>query len=93
MKQENKNKNFIIKSTLTHGKDLFIYKNIEYVNTSTQVNLICKKHDFSFMVTPVAHFKGMGGCPLRYDVDMSNRPFVDWEAVEEALENMKLLTK
>ena len=45
------------------------------------------------MVTPVAHFKGMGGCPLRYDVDMSNRPFVDWEAVEEALENMKLLTK
>ena len=33
------------------------------------------------------------GCPLRYDVDMSNRPFVDWEAVEEALENMKLLTK
>ena len=67
MKQENKNKNFIIKSTLTHGKDLFIYKNIEYVNTSTQVNLICKKHDFSFMVTPVAHFKGMGGCPLCYE--------------------------
>ena len=33
------------------------------------------------------------GCPLRYDVDMSNRPFVDWEAVEEALENMKILTK
>lgn len=33
------------------------------------------------------------GCPLRYDVDMSNRPFVDWKAVEEALENMKLLTK
>ena len=29
MKQENKNKNFIIKSTLTHGKDLFIYKNID----------------------------------------------------------------
>ena len=33
------------------------------------------------------------GCPLRYDIDISNRPFVDWEAVEEALENMKLLTK
>ena len=33
------------------------------------------------------------GCPLRYDVDISNRPFVDWKAVEEALENMKLLTK
>ena len=33
------------------------------------------------------------GCPLRYDVDMSNRPFVDWEVVEGVLENMKLLTK
>ena len=33
------------------------------------------------------------GCPLRYDLQVSNRPFVDWEAVEEALENMKLLTK
>ena len=33
------------------------------------------------------------GCPLRYDLNLSNRPFVDWGAVEEALENMKLLTK
>ena len=33
------------------------------------------------------------GCPLRYDIDISNRPFVDWKAVEEGLENMKLLTK
>ena len=33
------------------------------------------------------------GCPLRYDLQVSERPFVDWEAVEEALENMKLLTK
>lgn len=33
------------------------------------------------------------GCPLRYDIDISKRPFVDWKAVEEGLENMKLLTK
>ena len=33
------------------------------------------------------------GCPLRYDLQVSERPFVDWKAVEEALENMKLLTK
>lgn len=33
------------------------------------------------------------GCPLKYDLNLSNRPFVDWEKVEGALENMKLLTK
>lgn len=33
------------------------------------------------------------GCPLRYDLQVSERPFVDWKAVEEGLENMKLLTK
>ena len=33
------------------------------------------------------------GCPLIYDIDVSNRPFVDWKSVEEGLENMKLLTK
>lgn len=33
------------------------------------------------------------GCPLKYDLALSNRPFVDWKFVEEGLENMKLLTK
>lgn len=33
------------------------------------------------------------GCPLKYDLSLSNRPFVDWEKVEEWLENNKVLTK
>ena len=33
------------------------------------------------------------GCPLKYDLSLSNRPFVDWEKVEEWLENSKVLTK
>ena len=28
------------------------------------------------------------GCPLRYDLQVSERPFVDWETVELYLENM-----
>ena len=28
------------------------------------------------------------GCPLRYDLQVSKRPFVDWETVELYLENM-----
>lgn len=33
------------------------------------------------------------GCPLKYDLNLSNRPFVDWEKVEEWLENNSILTK
>ena len=28
------------------------------------------------------------GCPLRYDLQVSERPFVDWGTVELYLENM-----
>lgn len=28
------------------------------------------------------------GCPLRYDLQVSERPFVDWETVEQYLDNM-----
>lgn len=31
------------------------------------------------------------GCPLRYDLKVSERPFVDWETVELYFENMGLL--
>ena len=33
------------------------------------------------------------GCPLKYDLNLSNRPFVDWEKVEEWLENNNIITK
>ncbi len=31
------------------------------------------------------------GCPLRYDENLSNRPFVDWEIVEEILKIRKII--
>ena len=31
------------------------------------------------------------GCPLKYDRNLSSRPFVDWDKVEELLENMELI--
>lgn len=67
MRQEDKNINFIKKSMLIHSEDLFDYTNVEYRNTTTQVKLTCNKHNFSFMITPVAHFKGIGGCPLCHE--------------------------
>lgn len=31
------------------------------------------------------------GCPLKYDANMSHRPFVDWVKVREMLVDMKLI--
>jgi len=31
------------------------------------------------------------GCPLKYDLKISQRPFMDWEKAEEWLENNKIL--
>lgn len=31
------------------------------------------------------------GCPLRYDPELSNRPFVDWVKVEEILVNSRII--
>ncbi len=33
------------------------------------------------------------GCPLKADNELSSRPFVDWEIVEEMLIKMNLITK
>lgn len=52
---------FIKKSKEVHG-DLFIYDKVSYVNNSTKVEIICKKHG-SFFQTPSSHFSGQG-CPV-----------------------------
>ena len=31
------------------------------------------------------------GCPLKYDRKISNRPFIDWKAVEKLLKNKNLI--
>ena len=33
------------------------------------------------------------GCPLKYDLKLSNRPFVDWVIIEEWLENNNVINK
>ena len=31
------------------------------------------------------------GCPLKYDMELSNRAFIDWDKVEAILENEKII--
>ena len=64
MLQELKNKIFIEKSISVHGESLFDYSNINYKNTTTQLELYCNIHKTFFKITPVAHLKGAGSCQL-----------------------------
>jgi hypothetical protein len=56
-----KTSNFIEKSKNIHG-DLFDYKNVEYINNKTNVELICKEHG-SFFIRPDSHLSKKYGCP------------------------------
>ena len=52
---------FIEKAKQVHG-DKYDYSQVNYVNNSTKVKLICPKHD-EFLITPNNHLHG-GGCKL-----------------------------
>jgi very-short-patch-repair endonuclease len=54
------NEEFIEKSKLQHG-DRYDYSMIEYINSLTKVNIICKVHG-AFSQTPSDHLRGHG-CP------------------------------
>lgn len=52
---------FTEKARLKHG-DLYDYSKVEYVNSRTKVEIICKEHG-SFWQTPKNHLNGTG-CPV-----------------------------
>lgn len=55
---------FIKKSQEVHGNK-YDYSKVNYVNSITPVEIICKKHNKSFWQIPTAHYGGQG-CPYCY---------------------------
>lgn len=53
-------KEFFKKAKEKYG-DKFDYSNVNYVNTFTNVEIICKKHG-KFLISPHEHLRGNGGC-------------------------------
>jgi very-short-patch-repair endonuclease len=53
---------FIIQARLVHG-DRFDYDLIDYVNMSTKIRVVCRKHNIGFNQTPTNHLHGPIGCP------------------------------
>lgn len=67
IKRQRKNYNakniFLEKAVELHG-NLYNYNNIEYINSKTKIEIICKKHG-SFYQTPNTHISdGGSGCPI-----------------------------
>jgi len=65
---------FINRSVVAHNNE-YDYSLVDFVNTSTKVKIICKKHGL-FEQTPVCHYKG-NGCPQCYLIrkrDFHNHP-------------------
>ena len=52
------NEDFITKSKQIHG-DLYDYSQVNYINTSTKVSIVCPKHGI-FEQTPNGHLRGQG---------------------------------
>lgn len=52
---------FIEKATMIHN-NLYEYPEFEYINNSSKIEVVCKKHG-SFFVTPVNHLYRRSGCP------------------------------
>ena len=60
MEQNEKTKEFIRKARELHG-DTYDYSKVEYINNSTNVNIICKKHG-EFIQRPSHHINRKQGC-------------------------------
>lgn len=54
---------FIKKATELHGKDVYDYSDVKYVNTKTKVKIRCLKHNKYFYQRPNGHLVGQG-CPF-----------------------------
>jgi hypothetical protein len=53
---------FIKESIEKHG-DKYDYSKVNYINSKTNVCLVCKKHG-NFLIIPANHLHSLGGCPI-----------------------------
>ena len=67
-------KEFIEKSLVTHGDDVYDYSKVDYKNNKTKVLIICKIHG-EFSQRPNSHLKG-AGCPKCSNRNITKEEFI-----------------
>jgi hypothetical protein len=75
---------FIEDCHIVHGYDVYGYKNVCYVDSDTEVDIFCKKHNKLFPQRPANHLNG-AGCPICADeYNSENRKMTLEEFIEKA---------
>ena len=69
---------FILLAQEKHGNK-FNYSKVEYINTHTNINIICNKHNNIFAQTPGTHLQSKIGCPQCVLEDSSRRYSMPFE--------------
>lgn len=60
--KKNKVEKFISKAKKNYG-DKYDYSEIEYINSTTEIIILCTEHNISFKQSPSNHLRGWNGCP------------------------------
>lgn len=60
--KKNKVEKFISKAKKNYG-DKYDYSEIEYINSTTEITILCTEHNISFKQSPSNHLRGWNGCP------------------------------
>jgi hypothetical protein len=60
--KKNKVEKFISKAKKKYGNK-YDYSEIEYINSTTEITILCTEHNISFKQSPSNHLRGWNGCP------------------------------
>lgn len=79
---------FILDAISVHG-DRYDYDKIEYIDTQTKVEIVCKKHG-SFWQTPNNHFRGNGCSKCSMRVSKNGKKWLDQLSIHTLLREHSL---
>lgn len=76
---------FIEDITKVHG-DAFDYSLVNYINNTTKIQIICKKHNHTFIQFPSGHLSGANGCEYCRGSIMSKANMCSYEYYASRIE-------
>jgi len=80
------NNDFIKKANIIHNNK-YDYKYTEYINTTTKIKIICRKHGL-FEQNPHSHLKGINGCKL---CDNERKKIIQTKTEIQFIEKCKII--
>lgn len=86
MSKVNSTKSFIEKA-IEINKDKFDYSKVEYINSNSEIEILCKKHNVWFKQIPYVHLRGgLGACKMCLKENLSSKKLI---GLDEFLNRVK----